>query len=194
MKKLVFALILVFAAGMVFANDIASPEKVTYTVGEKTIIVYDPVKHTETASNVFMLWGGLSTAAGIPTMFSRDTVTRSVGIGMLTYGVVETAMAIYNINWGTKITDPEKARTAMIEKSGLSSILGLVQFAGGGLIAIFGSDDLKGYGIAMAIQGGFFSINDGLNYFISKDPGTVRDWQTDTTYRVRLASMDFYGK
>jgi hypothetical protein len=194
MKKFALVFIMLFTAGFLLADDIAIAGQTPTPTGAKTIIVYDPVKHTETASNIFLLWGGASAAIGISTMFNSNTTTKGFGIGMIAYGIAETAMAIYNVNYGEKITDPAKAQAAMIDKSGLHSVLGIVQMAAGGALAAFGDSNTKGYGIAIALQGGFFSIYDGMDYFIAKNPGTVRDWNAGVTYRVKLASMDFYAR
>jgi hypothetical protein len=206
MKKIVIAFLCILSSGLILADDLKMAQGVTATPAAKTIIVYDPIKHTETASNIFMLWGGTSAVVGVITApFALksynnygvgNNVSRGLGVGSLIYGAVETTMAICYLNWADKITDPDKARAAMIDKSGLHSVLGLAQLAAGSLVAIFGSNDLKGYGLAMAIQGSFFSIYDSMNYFIAKDPGTVRDWQTnnDIEVRARLVSIDFYAK
>jgi hypothetical protein len=194
MKKLLFVLVIMSFAGLLLADDIAIAGNTTPTAGVKSIIVYDAIKHTETGSNVFMLWGGASVAIGIVPTFQSSVISKGFGFGMIGYGIVETAMAIYDKDYGVKITDQAQAKAAMTEKSGFHSVLGLVQIVAGASIAALADKSLKGYGMAMALQGSFFAISDGLNFYISKDPGTVRDWNAGVTYRFQLASMDFYAR
>ncbi|MCE5301277.1 MAG: hypothetical protein LLG37_10470 [Spirochaetia bacterium] len=197
MKKLLIVLFAVIAGfGSAYADDITISQAVidsstNTTTGEKIIISYDPLKHRETASNIFMGWAGLSAGAGLIFAFSTDSMGQGIGIGTLAYGIVETAMAVIDKNWGEKYSDPEKSRLSMVEDTGWHAVMGLVQVLGGAALAMAGNNDVKGYGIAMALQGTFLSISDGMNHFIANDPKNIRTWNADAGIYIPLAGLDF---
>lgn len=192
MKKIALFLLFVLSAGMLLADDVpVAAVGLTYTAGERTIIVYDPIRHTETASNIFMAWAGLSLGSGILTVYSQDQLGRGIGLGNIIYGVVGTALAIVNINWGEKITDPEKARLKMVDDSGWRAWSGLGHMTAGALLAIFGDSQMKGIGASMALQGSFISIFNTLNYSIANDPKNIRDWGAGIEVRYPLLTSAF---
>ncbi len=192
MKKIALLLVFILAAGFVLADDLAIAQGSTPTVKEKTIIVYDPIKHTQTASTIFMTWAGVSLGGGIIASTSTNGLGRRIGTGSIIYGVIETAMAIVNINWGDKYSDPEKARLAMIDEDGWHAWTGLVHIAAGAALAVLAkSDDIKGMGVAMALQGGFISISNTMNYSIAKDPKNIRDWNAGIEVKFPLLSAAF---
>ena len=193
MKKTALLLVFVLTAGMLLAEDapVAAAQALTYTAGERTIIVYDPIKHTETASNIFFAWAGLSIGGGILAATSKEPLGQGIGIGNIIYGIVETALAIVNINWGEKITDPEKARLKMVDDCGWRAWSGLGHMTAGALLAIFGDNNSKGLGVAMALQGSFISISNTLNYSIANDPKNIRDWGAGIEIKYPLLTAAF---
>jgi hypothetical protein len=138
-----------------------------------------------------MAWAGLSLGSGILASTSREPLGRGIGVGNIIYGIVETALAIVNINWGEKISDPEKARLKMVDDSGWRAWSGLGHLTAGALLAIFGNSDIKGLGVSMALQGSFISISNTLNYSIANDPKNIRDWGAGIEVRYPLLSAAF---
>lgn len=200
MKKIAILLIFVMTAGMLMADDIAVLDGNTATTTAKTIIVYDPIKHTETASNIFMAWAGLSLGTGILASTSSDPTGRGIGAGNIIYGVVETVLAIININYGDKITDPEKARLKMVDDCGWRAWSGLGHLVSGVALILLGNTvdmrgkgiDMKGVGVAMALQGSFIAISNTMNYEIARDPKNIRNWNAGIEIRFPLlASASF---
>ena len=207
MKKLVILLIFVLSAGMLLADDMAAPQAVSPSTAaaaqpavtpaaapvakEKTIIVYDPVRHAETASTVFMTWGALSLGGGVIASTSSDGLGRGIGVGSIVYGIVETTLAIININWGNNTSDPEKARLKLIDDGGWHAWTGLAHLVAGAALVAFGNSDMKGVGVAMALQGSFISISNVMNYSIAKDPKNIRDWNAGIEVRYPLLSAAF---
>jgi len=208
MKKIALLLIFVLLAGMILADDIAIAGGNTVTAKAKTIIVYDPIRHTETASNVFMCWAGLSLASGAVIAISNNNwsgrspvgqpnaesngFARGIGIGNFIYGAVETALVVININYVDKITDPEKARLKMIDDCGWHAWSGVGHLVVGTALALLGkSHDLQGIGVAMALQGSFIAISNTMNYAIAKDPVNIRDWNAGLEVKFLLASTSF---
>jgi len=43
----------------------------------------------------------------------------------------------------------------------------------------------------MAIQGGFFSVSNGINYFVASNPGTVNSMGAGVNFIAPLASLNF---
>jgi hypothetical protein len=190
MKKMILILIFIMTAGLLIADDLVIVEGNTATAKSKTIIVYDPIKHTQTASNIFMTWAGLSLGSGIIASTSKDPVGSGIGVANLIYGAVETTLAIININWTEKTYDQEKARTVMIEDSGWRAWTGVGHFVTG--VNVGGKDiDLRGIGIAMALQGSFISVTNFMNYSIAKDPVNIRDWNAGIEVKFPLYSATF---
>lgn len=199
MKKMILILIFIMTAGLLIADDLVIVEGNTATAKSKTIIVYDPIKHTQTASNIFMTWAGLSLGSGIIASTSKDPVGSGIGVANLIYGAVETTLAIININWTEKTYDQEKARTVMIEDSGWRAWTGVGHFVTGVALIVLGKNvnvggkdiDLRGIGIAMALQGSFISVTNFMNYSIAKDPVNIRDWNAGIEVKFPLYSATF---
>ena len=199
MKKIILLLLFVMSAGFLLADDLVIAQGVTPAAQEKTIIVYDPIKHTETASNIFMTWAGISLGSGIIAASNSEPIAKGIGTGNIVYGAVETALAIINLNWGEKITDPEKARLKMIEDSGWHAWSGLGHLVSGMLFIVLGNTmnmngalvDFKGVGVSLALQGAFISMTNTMNYSIAKDPKNIRDWNAGVELRFPLLSSAF---
>jgi hypothetical protein len=194
MKKLFIVLmILAFTCPVWAADAEASPvaEAAKPVVQkETTILVYDVYKHMETSSHVFLGIGGLSLGIGIATAATAGSnqIALGTGLQMGIWGAAETALYLLDKNFSVKEKDPETARIKFAEASGWHAILDLAFMVGGGCMAIFGNDTIKGHGMGIMIQGAMLAAYDGINFFVASNPQDVKDWGAGVGYNVRFAS------
>jgi|GEM_PF-1588294 len=219
MKKLVLAFVIILFGSIAFGEDLktaqqaapsaqtvtaaahpsntaAAPAAVTPqseagTVTEKTIIVYDPSKHVKTSTTIFWSWAAASFGSGIIASVNGDAATHGLGVGMMGYGIAETLLAIYDNNYSDWPSSGEGVREMIVDQSGSHAMIGLAQFAAGICIGILSRDNLRGFGYAVAIQGGFFSISNGINYFVASDPGHVNAMGAGASFVSPIACLNF---
>jgi hypothetical protein len=192
MKKTAFAfLAMIFCASMTMADDIKLAGSTTPTAAEKTIIVYSPSKQVQTSSGIFWAWSAVSFGSGIIAAVNGDATGHGLGVGMITYGLADTLIAIYGKNYGDWPSDDEAIRKQLVDVSGSHAVYGLAQIAAGVCIGVLAKNNLSGFGYAMAIQGGFFAISNGINYYVASNPGTVNPMGAGVNFIAPLASLNF---
>ncbi len=145
---------------------------------EKVIIVYDVFKHRNNSENAFLAIGGVSLGTGIAVAAAAgaNEINRNVGIQMASWGIVETAIAIFDKNRDNKQRDPEKARQEIIDFAGFRLWLELAVFTAGTCMVVWGDMPYKGHGAGLMINSAVLAIFDGVNLAVASDPGGVRDW------------------
>lgn len=204
MKKILILSALLLVSGLAWAEDAALPAETTPTAEpaastapaageeqkEKTIIVYDVYKHMENSSAIFLGIGGISFAIGaaMSTVAHENAIMLGAGISSVAWGAAETGIYLLNRNFGQKELDPEKARAQYADMSGLHAIIDLAVMAGGGCMAIFGNDFVKGVGMSMLIEGAMLAAYDGINFFIASNPQDVKDWGAGVGYNIHFAA------
>jgi hypothetical protein len=219
MKKFALAFVIIFFSSIVFGEDLktanqaaisaqpvtaavqlsnitVAPAAVTSqpeagTVTEKTIIVYDPSKHVKTSTTIFWSWAAASFGSGIIAAVNGSAETHGLGVGMMAYGIAETLIAIYDNNFSDWPSSQEDVRKMLVDQSGSHAMIGLAQLAAGICIGILSRDNLRGFGYAMAIQGGFFSISNGINYIVASAPGYVNTMGAGASFISPIACLNF---
>lgn len=173
MKKILVAVLLLLPL-YAYGVDAAVSEEKT----EKVIIVYDVFKHRNNSESAFLAIGGVSLGTGIAVAVAAGTneINRHLGIQLASWGMVETAVAIFDKNRDNKERDPEKARQEIVDFSGMRLWFDLAVFAAGACMVIWGDTPYKGHGAGLMINSAVLSIFDGVNLAVASDPGGVRDW------------------
>ncbi len=191
MKKTAFVIGLIFCAFPAFADDVKLAQPTTATAGEKTIIVYSPIKQVQTSSGILWTWSAVSFGSGLIAAVNGDAAGHGLGVGMMAYGIADTLIAIYGKNYSDWPSDDEDIRKKLVDESGSHAFFGLAQLAGGICVGILAQNNLKGFGYAMAIQGGYFAISNGINYYVASNPGTVNSMGAGAGFIAPLASLNF---
>jgi len=189
MKKIIVSMFAIIAfAPAVMAEDTVSGIS-NNAPAEKTIIYYDVYKHIENSSHVFLGIGGLSLGIGtsMAAVAGGNALTLGAGLQTGIWGAAQTALYLWDRNFGEREKDPEKARQKYADMSGLHAMIHLAVMAAGGGLAIFGNETIKGHGIGIMIQGAMLAAYNSVNFFIASNPGDVKDWGAGVIYRMELA-------
>ena len=168
-KKMIFAILVI----SVFALPVAAEENKVAGEEEETIIVYDVLKHKETAGNVYMAIGGASIGVGIGVLMNSNDFTRGIGMQNVGWGIVQTGLAIYDKNWAEKETDEEKAKKSLKEDSLNHLWMDLAFMAAGAALLFVNDEHVQGHGMGIIIHSMLLAAYDFVNLMIVSNPEKI---------------------
>ena len=176
MKNKIYILLYFIFSNALWSQDLLAGLSVYYPIDSQQSDSlysdnYDVMAHQETAMNILLGWGGLSTASGTAMLFSKSKVTRGFGIQNIAWGIIDAGIAVFAKNSITnkKIEgfDPQKERESFRNILLINTLLDIVYIGVGTWLAFSEKDKVRGHGYGIILQGSFLFIFDGINYLLT---------------------------
>ncbi len=150
MKKILAVVVLLAFAFTAFAEE--SP--------------FDAGAYKEGSMNFLTGWAGASMVSGLGMTIGGNTLVRGIGIQSIAWGAIDLGIALYvkdadNV-FGIDLNTPK----GLYDIFFINTLLDILYMAAGAGLLIWGSEELKGHGAGILIQGGFLFVFDGINAVI----------------------------